>query len=297
MLHDAIIIGGSFAGLSAATYLARARRTVAVIDAGAPRNRFAAHSHGFLGQDGTSPKAILATARKQVEAYPTVQFIQSTAAGASKAGDGFSVALSTGETLQGRRLVLAYGLSDDLPQIPGLAERWGNSVIHCPYCHGYEFADRQLGILYSSPLSLHQAMLVPQWGPTTLYLDGQPAPEGKEAGELEKRGVAIEPAAVKALHGDGLQLSKIELADGRMGEIDALYVAPRLRMNSNIASELGCTMDETPAGAFIHTGALKETSVPGVFAAGDITRGAHSVTWASSDGVTAGVAAHRSLVF
>ena len=297
MIHDAIIVGGSFAGLSAATYLARARRSVCVIDAGAPRNRFAAHSHGFLTQDGSSPQAILATARKQVEAYPSVTLINDRAAAAGNAGDNFSVSLASGEILEARRLVLAFGLSDELPEIPGLAERWGNSVIHCPYCHGYEFSGQRLGVLLTAPLSLHQAMLVAEWGPVTFYLNGQPAPSGDEAAELAKREIRIEQRAVRALHGDGTKLSAIELADGSQQPIDALYVSPRIRFNSDISGQLGCAMDETPVGTFIHTDAMKQTSVPGVYAAGDIARGAHSVTWASADGVMAGVAAHRSLVF
>lgn len=295
--HDAIVIGGSFAGLSAATYIARARRSVSVIDAGAPRNRFAAHSHGFLAQDGSDPAAILATARAQVGAYPTVRFVSSSAVDARKEGDGFAVGLATGETLNARKLVLAFGLSDDLPAIPGLAERWGASVIHCPYCHGYEFSGQRLGVLACSPMSVHQAMLVAEWGPTTFYLNGQPAPEAHELAELERRGVAIEPAAVTALHGELPHISMIELSDGRTRPLDALYVGPRTRFNSDIAQKLGCAIEEHAAGTFIRTDSLKETTVPGVYAAGDIARGAHSVAWACADGVTAGVAVHRSLVF
>jgi thioredoxin reductase len=297
MLHDAIVIGGSFAGLSAATYLARARRSVAIVDTGAPRNRFATHSHGFLAQDGSNPGAVLATARAQVAAYPTTTFINAKATRAGGQTDGFSVELETGETLSGRRLVLAFGISDELPDVPGIAERWGNSVIHCPYCHGYEFSNQRLGVLYSSEKSLHQAMLIAEWGPTTLYLNGAPLPDSATLAELEKRKVAIEPAGVAALHGDGTSLSAIELADGRRPAIDALYVAPQNHLNSDIATQLGCVMDTNPAGTTIRASSMQETSVPGVFAAGDITRGAHSVTWASSDGVTAGVSAHRSLVF
>lgn len=297
MIHDAIIIGGSFAGLSAATYLARARRSVCIVDAGAPRNRFAEHSHGFLSHDGSDPQAILATARRQVGAYPSVRFIEGTALTAQKSGDHFSIQLGSGDRLEGRRLVLAFGVLDELPEIPGLAERWGNSVIHCPYCHGYEFSEQRLGVLVTSPLSLHQAMLVAEWGPVTLYLNGQAAPTGDEAAELDRRGIKIEQAPVTALHGDGRTLSSIELADGRQQPIAALYVGPRMRLNSDIADQLGCAMDDTAAGSFIRTDATKETTVPGVYAAGDIARGAHSVTWASSDGVMAGVAAHRSLVF
>ncbi|HEV7418008.1 MAG TPA: NAD(P)/FAD-dependent oxidoreductase [Tianweitania sediminis] len=293
---DAIVIGGSFAGLSAATYIARARRNVRVIDAGSPRNRFAAHSHGFLTQDGSEPEAILQAARKQVLTYPTVDFVDGRVVSAEARGDGFAIKLDDGEEVQALRLVLAYGISDDLPDLRGLAERWGRSVIHCPYCHGFEFGGKQLGVLYSSPMSAHQAHLVTDWGPTTLYLNGAEL-DPRMSAELTGHGVHIEPSPIAALHGKGTELSAIEMADGRVNKIDALFVAPRMRANSDLAEQLGCAMDDLPHGRIIRTDGWKATSVPGVFAAGDIARGAHSVTWASADGVSAGVALHRSLLF
>lgn len=297
MRHDAIIIGGSFAGLSAATYVARARRSVCIIDAGRPRNRFAARSHGFFTQDGAAPGAMLATARAQVAAYPTVSFVTGAAVDAARTSDGFAVALATGGTITASRLVLAFGLSDDLPDLPGLRDRWGHSVIHCPYCHGYEFSGRRLGVLSTSPMSTHQAMLIAEWGAATLYLNGGAMPDDETLAALQRRGVAIEPAPVRALHGDGPALAALELADGRLCAVDALYLAPRSRLNSDIADRLGCETDEGPGYRMIRTDGWQATTVSGVFAAGDITRGAHSATWASADGVTAGVALHRSLVF
>ncbi|WP_422650863.1 NAD(P)/FAD-dependent oxidoreductase [Cupriavidus sp. H18C1] len=297
MRYDAIVIGGSFAGLSAATYIARARRSVCIVDAGAPRNRFATHSHGFLAQDGSNPAAVLATARQQVAAYPTTTFIEGRAIGASGELGAFSVSLENGEVVQGARLVLAYGISDELPDLPGLKERWGKSVIHCPYCHGFEFSDQRLGVLSMSPMSVHQAMLIAEWGPTTLYLNGEPAADETALAELEKRGVAIEAAPIKALHGEGTALSAIEFADGRTTAVDALYLAVRSRQNSDMAQQLGCEMEDMPFGSIIRTDAQKNTTVPGVYAAGDIARGMHSATFASADGVMAGVAAHQSLVF
>lgn len=310
MHHDAIIIGGSFAGLSAALYIARARRSVCIIDTGLPRNRFAPHSHGFFGQDGSEPAAMLATARAQVAAYPTATSIEGEAVRAARAPDGFSVELANGAVHECSRLVLAFGLSDELPAIPGLAERWGKSVLHCPYCHGYEFSGQRLGVLNASPMSVHQAMLIAEWGPTTFYLNdasvmspaaGPPAGatlSAEEAlAELERRGVAVEPAPVTSLHGEGDGLSAIELGDGRTSAVDALYIAPRFRLNSRIAAQLGCEMSEAPLGLIVRTDDQKTTTVPGVYAAGDITRGAHTVTWACADGVMAGLAVHRSLVF
>ncbi len=297
MRHDAIIIGGSFAGLSAAMYVARARRSVSIIDTGLPRNRFAEHSHGFFAQDGQQPGAMLATARSQVAAYPTATFIQGEATHSSRNPDGFSVTLATGEVMNAARLVLAFGISDELPAIPGLAERWGRSVLHCPYCHGFEFSGRRLGVLNVSPMSIHQAMLIAEWGPTTLYLNGASEPDAELLAQLHKHGVGVERAPVRALRGDRDQLTSIELADGRTSSIDALYLGPRTHLNSDIAHQLGCEMDEGPYGPIIRTDPQRMTTVPGVYAAGDITRAAHNVTWASADGVTAGVSLHRSLVF
>ncbi len=297
MRHDAIIIGGSFAGLSAALYIARARRSVCIIDTGSPRNRFAAHSHGFFAQDGSEPGAMLATARSQVAAYPTAVFIDEEAISAAREPEGFSVKLATGEVLESTKLVLAFGISDELPAIPGLAERWGRSVLHCPYCHGFEFSGQRLGVLNVSPMSIHQAMLIAEWGPTTLYLNGASASDDASLARLRKRGVAIEPAPVRALHGEGAQLSAIELIDGRTSGVAALYLGPRTRLNSEIAHQLGCELEEGPFGRIIRTDPQKMTTVPGVYAAGDITRGAHNLTWASADGVTAAMAVHRALIF
>jgi thioredoxin reductase len=297
MRHDAIIIGGSFAGLSAATYIARGRRSVCILDTGSPRNRFAAHSHGFLGQDGSDPARMLATARAQVAAYPTATFIEGEAVDAARGPAGFAVRLATGEVLEGSKLVLAFGISDELPDLPGLAERWGTSVLHCPYCHGYELSGQRLGVLHVSPMSVHQAMLIAEWGPTTFYLDGAAEPEAPVLAEFERRGVAIEPAPVRALHGEGTRLAAVELADGRMSDLAALYLGPRNHLNSGIPQQLGCELQEGPLGSFLRTDEQKMTTVPGVYAAGDITRGAHTVAWAAADGVMAGVALHRSLVF
>lgn len=294
---DAVVVGGGFAGLAAATYLARGRRSVRVIDAGAPRNRFAEESHGFLGHDGSSPRAILAAARRQLEAYAAARVTAGEVVRADQAEDGFSVVLSGGEALRARKLVLAFGVADRLPDLPGLAPRWGKTVLHCPYCHGVEFADHRLGVLYASPRSAHQAMLIAEWGPTTLYLNGEKAPDPEVLAELLRRGVRIEPAAVEALEGEGASLTHLRLVGGRSSEIDALYVAPQACLNSPVAEQLGCAIDDGPFGPLIRTDADKQTTVPGVYAAGDIARAPHSVSWAVADGVTAGVAAHRALVF
>ncbi|HCF1766114.1 MULTISPECIES: NAD(P)/FAD-dependent oxidoreductase [Hyphomicrobiales] len=296
MHYDAIIIGGSFAGLSAAMYLARARKSVCVLDTGEPRNRFAAASHGLFAQDGSDPKLMLDTMRQQVGAYPTVRFFNDAAVEAQKADGSFSVTLQSGATIAGKRLLLAFGVSDILPEMPGLAERWGASVIHCPYCHGYEFSDRLLGVLNVSPMSYHQAMLIADWGPATFYLDGGEL-EAAASEALSRRGVRIEPARVEHVTGDGSNLSAIHLSDGSTQPIDALFISPRNRLNSEIAGTLGCDIDHGPLGSTVKVDQMQMTSVPDVYAAGDITRMAHNVTFACADGVMAAMAIHRSLVF
>lgn len=296
MRHDAIVVGGSFAGLAAATYLARARRSVCILDTRRPRNRHAEASHGFLGQDGSNPLLILDTARRQMMAYPTATMVEGEAVEARAADGSFAVTLADGTVVEGRKLILAFGLRDLLPALPGVEERWGKTVLHCPYCHGIEFADRRLGVLYGSPMSVHQAFLVADWGPTTLYLNGEEL-DGESRTKLAGRGVAIEGAPIKALEGGSGDLTAIRLQSGDLAAIDALYVGPRSILSSPLAEQLGLAIDPGPIGPVVRTDADRQTTLSGVYAAGDIARAPHSVSWAVADGVTAGTAAHRALVF
>lgn len=292
MQHDVAIIGGSYAGLSAALQLARARRTVAVFDAGLRRNRFAASSHGFLAQDGRAPGDIVADARAQLTAYPTVTWIDAQVSGLDGTADAFDVRAG-GRTWQARRIVLASGVVDELPGIPGLEERWGRTVFHCPYCHGYELQRGRIGVIASGPASLHHAALLPEWGRVTLFLNEALAPGADETRDLLARGVAIEPARVAAITGEAC----VVLEDGRRLDFAGLFTASRTRPASPLAGQLGCEHEEGPLGLFVKTGPMKETSVPGVFACGDLGRPAGNVALAVGDGAMAGTAAHRSLVF
>ena len=297
MQHDAIVIGGSFAGLSAAMQIARARRRVCVVDGGAPRNRFAAASHGFFGRDGAAPRAMIAEARGKLEAYPNVTFVDGTALEASAHAGGFRVTLATGDAVEGAKLVLAFGVVDTLPDIPGLAERWGQSVLHCPYCHGYEFGGQPLGVLNVVPMSVHQALLIADWGPTTFFLNGGALPDEATLAKLAKRGVSVESAPVLGLEGEAPAISGLRLADRRLAPIVALYLGPRTHFASPIAEQLGCAFDDGPFGPVIRTDATKMTTVLGVYAAGDIARAASNATLASADGVMAGASLHQALIF
>jgi thioredoxin reductase len=303
--YDAIVIGGSWAGLSAAMQLGRARRRVLVVDAGQPRNRFARTSHGFLGQDGRTPAEVLETGRAQVLAYPTVEFLcgEVTHAeprdGDPRADGAFDIALASGATAHTRRLILASGIVDELPDVPGLRERWGKSVLHCPYCHGYEVAGGKLGVLAVGESSLHQALLLPDWSAdVTLFTNGTFEPTAAQRDTLSARGVRLDSRALVRLVGEGEALSGVQVdgTDGReVVSLDALFTASRTRMASPIAERLGCAFDDGPFGPVIRTDAKKETTVAGVYAAGDIARVPHNATWASADGVTAGIYAHQSL--
>jgi thioredoxin reductase len=296
--HDALVIGGSFAGLSAAMMLARGRRTLCVVDSGKPRNRFAAESHGFFGRDGVPPLELMAEGREKLRAYPNVTFIDAEAVAAAPVDDGFVVTLKNGEKLEASKLILAFGIVDELPDLPGVAERWGHSVLHCPYCHGYEFGKcAPLGVLNVAPQSSHQALLIPEWGPATFFLNGGAEPDAETVRQLRARAVTVEPVRVVALEGKAPDLSAVVLADGRRVALSGLYIAPRFKSNP-LAHQLGCEFDEGPLGPAIRVDEMKQTSVPGVFASGDAARtGMQNATLASADGVIAGAAAHRALLF
>lgn len=293
MKHDVAIVGGSFAGLSAALQLARARRGVVVFDTGQRRNRFADASHGFLAQDGRPPGDIVADARTQLAAYPTVTWAEARVSGiGGDAEAGFEVHAG-GRSWQVRRIVLATGVVDELPAIPGLQERWGRSVFHCPYCHGYELQRGRIGVIATDPASLHQAALLPEWGAVTFLLNGAVTLGEDEARDLAARGVAIEATRVAAIAEEAC----VVLEDGRRLRFAGLFTASRTRPASPLAEQLGCETEEGPLGFFVRTGAMKETSVPGVFACGDLARAAGNVALAVGDGALAGIGAHRSLVF
>jgi thioredoxin reductase len=302
-MYDAIIVGGGFAGLAAALPLARARRRVLVVDAGDPRNRYAGHVHNFLGHDGREPAAIRAQARRQLAAYPTVAFADGAAVAARREGDGFVLDIDSGGGRRregGRRLVLATGVRDELPPLPGLWERWGETVVHCPYCHGYELAGKPLGVLGgagdANAMAAHKAALLPDWGPTILFAQGGAEPDGEGAALLAARGVTIEHTPVVALLGEAPALDGVRLADGRTIALGGLFVAPRTRPASALAEQLGCVFDEGPFGPYVRVSEFKETTVPGVFAAGDVATAMHAAPLAAAAGMLAGVGAHRSLV-
>ncbi|MXS18224.1 NAD(P)/FAD-dependent oxidoreductase [Pseudomonas oryzihabitans] len=294
MIYDVIVVGGSYAGVSAAMQLARARRSVLVIDAAQRRNRFAAMSHGFLGQDGNSPDAIADQARRQLLAYPSVTWHGAFAVAAEKQADVISIATSDGLTFNARRLILASGVTDELPDIPGLAERWGRQVFHCPYCHGYELDKGNIGVLASSPLAIHQALMLPDWGATTLFLNGAFQPDAEQSEKLVQRGVLLEQEQVVSIGGERLEVT---LASGHVITLAGLFVQPRTHLNNPLIKQLGLAVESGPLGDFLTVDQMRETSVAGVFACGDAAVAAGNVAIAVGDGARTGGAAHQSLIF
>ena len=295
MDYDAIIVGGSFAGLSAAIQLARARRRILLVDAGRPRNRFSEASHGFLGQDGAAPADIMREGLRQLSAYPSVDFFNGTAEAAEPQGQGVRAELSDGVQAWGRRIILATGVADELP-LESMKARWGVSVLHCPYCHGYEVRDRPIAAIANHPGAVHQALMLPDWGPTTYFTQGVFEPNEEEAAQLARRGVRMERVPVVELLGEGAATRALRLADGREVAAQAVFTAPTTRVASPLASQLGCTFADGMTGPHILVDGIQQTSVERVFAAGDAAQPMHNATLASAAGVMAGVSAHRSLV-
>ncbi|MBY9066832.1 NAD(P)/FAD-dependent oxidoreductase [Hyphomonas sp. WL0036] len=295
MRHDVIVIGGSYAGMAAALQLLRARRTVLIIDAGQRRNRFAKSSHGFLGQDGADPAGIAAAARKQLEAYGTLHWIDDLALEARRleAGDGFSIRCWNGGIHEGARVLFATGVSDQLPDIEGLAERWGQHVFHCPYCHGYELDQGRIGVIATGAMSLHQAELLTEWGEVTLFLNEAILPDVAAMETLAARGVAVEARPILRIEGD----ADVLLENGRRLSFAGLFTAARNAPSTGIAESLGCELEETPFGMQIRRNATHETTIGGAFACGDVAHVPHSVSLAVGDGALTGAMLHRSLVF
>ncbi|GAB5446266.1 NAD(P)/FAD-dependent oxidoreductase [Gymnodinialimonas sp.] len=290
---DVAIIGGSFAGLTAALQLGRASRSVVVVDAGAPRNRMSPAAHGVPGWDGALPSDILSRFRGDATAYPTVSVQIDTVTAAEKTGAGFTLRLASGATLDAHRVILAHGVKDMLPEIPGAAEAWGKSLIHCPYCHGYEVRHRPLAVLAVHPMSGHQAqMLRADWSDEVTLLTGTGAGIVPE----DLPGIGVDARVIQTLQDAGDSVT-VTFEDGSTATFAAIFTAPRVSLDDTPAAQLGCHLGDGPLGPFVEVGAMGQTSVTGVFAAGDCGGIAHSVTLALGQGAAAGTGCHQSLLF
>ena len=300
--HDVLIVGGGPAGLAAALALARARRSVLVIDAGEPRNAAATHVHNYLSRHGMSPTDLLAVGRAEVTAHGG-RILTGTAGSARRvAGAGFEVSLVDGSTVHGRRLLVATGLVDELPEIPGLAQRWGRDVLHCPHCHGWEVRDQAVVIAASGALGVGEALLWRQWSANlTMVLSAAPWPDGDDLEKLAARGIALVEERISALQIDQDRLTGLRLADGTTIACQALVVGPRLTARSELLTGLGLDPTEQHengqlVGSYIPGDDCGATAVPGVWVAGNITELTDQVIGATAAGVSAASAINADLV-
>lgn len=289
---EVIIIGGSYSGLSAAMSLGRSLRKVLVIDSGKPCNRQTPHSHNFLTQDGETPAAISQKAKKQVMDYPTVSFHEGLAIKAHKTGNDFEVITETGKKFTSKKLIFATGLKDIMPEIDGFADCWGISILHCPYCHGYEARGTKTAILANEDSGFHYAQLLSNWTKDlALFTDGISILTAEQAEIVKKNGVKIIEEAISHIEHDKGKVRHIVFKDGTQFPVETIYCRPNYIQHCPIPEELGCELTEQ---GLIKTDAFQKTNIDGVFACGDSTSG-RSVAVSVSTGSIAGVFANNEL--
>ena len=295
--YDVVVVGAGAAGLSGALALVRARRRVLVVDARSPRNAPAEQVHNYLGRDGTPPGELLAAGRAEVAGYGG-EVVTGTVTDAKPDGGGFRVTFAGGDHVEARRLLVTTGLVDELPDVPGLAERWGHTVLHCPYCHGWEVRDQPIGILATGPRAVHQALLWRQWSAdVTLFVHTGPAPIGQERARLDGRGIRVTTGEVVALEGG----ADVRLRDGTLVPRRAVVVATRLTARSELLESLGLEpVEQEVNGEVIGTRVPADptgaTAVPGVWVAGNVTDPLAQVISSAAAGLTAGAAINADLV-
>jgi len=300
--YDVVVIGGGAAGLSGAVALARSRRRVLVVDAGEPRNAPAGHVHNYLAREGTSPVDLLAAGRAEVAMYGGT-VVSGRVTAVDRTDDGiFRVALDDGRRTEARRLLVTTGLVDELPDIPGLSERWGRDVLHCPYCHGWEARDRAIGVLATGPLSVHQALMWRQLSTdVTFFRNTAPTPSDDEAEQLAALGIRVVDGEVTAVVVDGDRLTGVRLASADVVDRDVVVVAPRFTARSELLTSLGLetaavVMNDAVVGTSVPADPMGATAVPGVWVAGNVTALQAQVISSAAAGLNAGAAINADLV-
>jgi thioredoxin reductase len=288
--YDVVVVGGGAAGLSAALVLGRARRRVALIDGGAPRNAPAAHMHGFLSRDGMPPSELLAVGRDEATTYG-VELIADRVVSVEP---GFTVGLAGGEVVAARRLLLATGATDGFPEIPGLKERWGRDFLHCPYCHGWEVRDQPLGVLGVGAGSVEHAQLIRQWSDDLIFFAHTYPLTESEREQLEARGIRIVEGEVRRLTIEGDRLRGVVLENGRRIERAALFVRPEIRPRpTSLLNHLGCEVDDH---GFVLVDGVGRTSVSGIWAEGNVANPRAQVITAAGEGSAAAISIYADLV-
>ena len=302
--YDVVVVGGGAAGLNGALALARSRRSVLVVDAGDPRNAPAGHVHNFLSRDGTPPSELFAAGRAEVRRYGGLAEAGRVTA-LARDGGRFGVrigARASERTVTARRLLVATGARDVLPDVPGLAARWGIDVLHCPYCHGWEVRDQRIGILSTGPAAVHQALLFQQLSPhVTLLRHTGPGPDAEQLGQLAALGVTVADGEVEQVEAGPGGLTGVRLAGRGHLALDAIVVAPRYQARAELLEPLGLTpaevlLGEHPAGTRIEADRTGATAVPGVWVAGNLTDPQAQVIAAAAGGLMAGAAINFDLV-
>jgi thioredoxin reductase len=297
-VFDVIVVGGGLAGLAGALTLARARRSVLVVDAGRPRNAPAAHAHGYLSRDGVPPLDLLAAGRAEVAGYGG-QIVAGTVTHlARRPAGGFLVTLADGTSWQARRLLVATGLVDEYPDIPGLAEHWGRDVVHCPFCFGWELRDAPLGVLALGPQAVAQALMWRQWSPDViLFLHTAARPTQEQAEQLAARGISVIEGEVTGIEVTGDRLSGVRLRSGQVIPRRALAIGPRFEARHAVLDDLGVTVTEHPLGIGhqVQADATGLTAAPGVWVAGNAADVIAGVMQAAASGVTAAAAVNADL--
>ncbi|MEQ4723642.1 bifunctional NAD(P)/FAD-dependent oxidoreductase/class I SAM-dependent methyltransferase [Nonomuraea sp. B19D2] len=300
--YDVVVVGGGAAGLSGALTLGRARRKVLVVDAGRPRNAPAEGVHTYLAREGVSPLELLAAGREEVIGYGG-EIVTGTVETAERLDSGgFRVVLDDGSAVEADRLLVTTGLVDELPDVPGLAERWGRDVLHCPYCHGWEVRDQAIGVLGTGPLSVHQALLWRQWSTNvTLFLHTAPELDAEQREQLAARGVTVVEGKVTGLEVTDDRLAGVRLADGRVVPCRALAAATRLTARAGLLAGLGLAVEEQETfgyviGTRVPADPSGATSVPGVWVAGNVTNLTEQVIGAAAAAVRAAAAINADLI-
>jgi thioredoxin reductase len=290
---DVIIIGGSYSGLSAGMALGRALRNVLIIDSGKPCNLQTPHSHNFLTHDGKTPIEISSLAKQQVEKYKTVKFFNGLATSGLKTENGFEITTQTNDKFTAKKLIFATGVKDIMPAINGFAECWGISVIHCPYCHGYEVKNEKTGILANGNFAFHYAQLIRNWTKNlTLFTNGKPALTQEQTDKITKHNIPIVEKEITSLkHKDGY-VRDIVFADNSTFRLNAIYSRPDIEQHCKIPEKLGCELNEQ---GLINVDMFQKTTVENIFACGDNASPLRAVSYAVASGNIAGAMANNEM--
>lgn len=292
-IFDVIIVGGSYAGLSAAMVLGRSLRQTLVIDNGRPCNIQTPHSHNFLTQDGKTPREISTLARQQVEQYETVQFCSDEALSGKQTNNGFEIITRSGKIYRGRKLIFATGIKDKIPDIPGFAESWGISVIHCPYCHGFEYRGQKTGIMANGEKAFHLASLVNNLTEQlTILTNEKPDFTTEQINKLKKHNIQVLETQIDRIEHNNGYLKNVILKDGTQLQLDALYASVPFSQHSNIPESFGCELTES---GYIKVDDFQRTTIPGIFACGDNSTMFRSIAGAVSSANLAGAMVNMEL--